>query len=142
MSERDDVARFSSLLRAKDAAERSERAAEMARADAARALTAAQDAKASAVARLKSVRATRSTPDQIAAAEADYRMALAALVELEQGQRPSWAPALPVSDESGVGLVEQALQGAEIEGMPAHQDEVGDTGGEVGIGVGVGPDES
>ena len=137
MSERDDVARFSSLLRAKGAAEQAERDAEQARADAARALAAAQGAKASAVARLKSVRASRSTPDEIAAAEADYRMALAGLVELEQGQRPSWAPALP-----GVGLVEQSLQGSEVEGMPAHEDQVGDAGGEVGIGVGVGPDES
>lgn len=137
MAERDDVARFSSLLRAKGAAERAERDAEQARADAARALAAAQGAKASAVVRLKSVRASRSTPDQIVTAEADYRMALAALVELEQGQRPSWAPALPA-----VGLIEQALQGTEIEGMPAHEDQVGDTGGEVGIGFGVGPDES
>lgn len=137
MAANDDIARFSTLLRAKDEAEQQQKDAERARIRRERELARAQDAKAAAAQELKAVRQRKHTDDELRGAETRYRIALADLLELEQGERPAWAP-VPVSV---VGEVDEALQGGEVEGVTAHQDEVSDPGVEVGAGVSVGPDE-
>ncbi len=136
MSSTDDVARFSALLRAKDSAERQAKTDESNRVRNERALVAAREGKDAAAQHLKQAQA-RARPDKVAAAQDQYKVALATLLELESGVRPTWAPAVP-EPESVVGEVDEALQGSEVEGVTGRQDEVGDAGGEVGIGVDVG----
>jgi hypothetical protein len=164
MAANDDISRFSALLRATDQAEQEVKAAER-----------AQDAKAGAAQALKSVRQRKHSQEELRAADHEYRIALANLVELEQGERPQWAPAVESAangesdsgngesgsgnsdsgngesgsgnsdsgnGESGVGEVDESLQRGQVEGVPAHQDEMADAGVEVGAGVSVGADES
>jgi multidrug efflux pump subunit AcrA (membrane-fusion protein) len=98
----DDVKRFAALLRKKEADEQQARDVAQAEADERRAkaelarqVEAARATKDQAAARLRDIRKGKATTEQIAKAEADYRAALATLLELEQGTRPAWAPALP-----------------------------------------------
>lgn len=58
-------------------------------------------AKESAAARLRRLRTEGRPRQQMADAEADYRVTLAALTEFETGERPHWAPAMPNEPESG-----------------------------------------
>ena len=106
----DDVKRFAALLRKKEADEQAMRDAAQADADDrrtkaehARSVEAARATKDRAATRLRDVRKGRATPEQIATADGDYRAALAALLELEQGVRPAWAPALEVEPDPTVG---------------------------------------
>ncbi len=98
----DDVKRFAALLRKKEADEQHARdtaQAEVderrAKAELARQVEVARENKNQVAARLRDIRKGKATPEQIAKAEADYRAALATLLELEQGIRPAWAPAPP-----------------------------------------------
>jgi hypothetical protein len=98
----DDVKRFAALLRKKEADEQQARdvaQAEVderrAKAELARQVEVARAAKDQVAARLRDIRKGKATTEQIAKAEADYRAALATLLELEQGTRPAWAPAPP-----------------------------------------------
>jgi multidrug efflux pump subunit AcrA (membrane-fusion protein) len=102
VSANDDVKRFSAFLRQKEADEQQARdddqariRAETAAADAAKALAAAKQTKADAAARVREIRRGHHSQEQLARAEAEYRRALAAEVELESGTRPTWAPAVP-----------------------------------------------
>ncbi len=99
-----DVARFADFLRQRAEQERARRAdVERQRRDEATArrqaeddrarLAQARDAKDRAVRRAKELRARRAPAPDIAAADAEYRAALADLEELETGRRPAWAPA-------------------------------------------------
>lgn len=122
MANDDDVKRFAALLRKKDADEQAVRDAEKARAEdervkaeAARVLGLAKQDKEAAAARMRELRRRTYTPAQLAAAEADYRAALARELELQSGERPTWAPAPvallevepdPVVGESGGGVDE------------------------------------
>ena len=101
----DDVRRFAELVRAQQAKERARVSDERRRADEARRaadtaaaearrLTGATEAKERAARRLKDVRA-RGSNAAVADAEADYKQALADLLAIEHGERPSWAPAPP-----------------------------------------------
>ena len=106
----DDVKRFAALLRKKEADEQAVRDAAQADADDrrtkaehARSVEAARATKDRAAARLRDVRRGRATPEQIATADGDYRAALAALLELEQGVRPAWAPVLQIEPDAPVG---------------------------------------
>ncbi len=98
----DDVKRFGALLRKKEADEQHARDtaqaevdAKRAKAELARQVEGARGTKDQAAARLRDIRKGKASAEQIAKAEADYRAALATLLELEQGTRPAWAPALP-----------------------------------------------
>ena len=102
VSDNDDVKRFAALLRKKDAEEvaaseavQAQADAERARLQSAAALAAAKEARSAAASRLKDLRRGRFTPEALVRAEADYRSALAVEVELESGNRPTWARALP-----------------------------------------------
>lgn len=120
----DDVRRFAELLRAQEAKKKAEVAEGRRRADAERArveaeqagerrLTGARSAKEQAARRLKDVRARGAANAVVAEAEAAYKAALADLLAEEQGERPSWAPAVPepevaadaepVADEADAG---------------------------------------
>ncbi len=101
----DDVKRFAALLRKKEADEQQARATaqaevdeQRAKAELARQVEVARGAKDQAAARLRDIRKGQASGEQIAKAESDYRAALATLLELEQGTRPAWAPALPVPE--------------------------------------------
>jgi hypothetical protein len=59
-----------------------------------------QEAKDAAAAQIKRLRATEGRREQIADAEAAYRVALAELTEFETGERPHWAPPVPVPEQS------------------------------------------
>lgn len=98
----DDVKRFAALLRKKEADEQHARDtaqaevdAKRAKAELARQVEGARGTKDQAAARLRDIRKVKASAEQIAKAEADYRAALATLLELEQGTRPAWAPAPP-----------------------------------------------
>jgi hypothetical protein len=98
----DDVKRFAALLRKKEADEQQVRDVAQAeaddrraRAEHARQIEVARTTKDQVAARLRDIRKGKATAEQIAKADADYRSALAALLELEQGTRPTWAPKLP-----------------------------------------------
>jgi hypothetical protein len=98
----DDVKRFAALLRKKEADEQQARDTAQAeaderraKADHARQVEAARATKDQVAARLRDVRKGKASAEQITKAEADYRAALATLLELEQGTRPTWAPAPP-----------------------------------------------
>jgi len=102
----DDVRRFAELLRAQEAKKKADAAESKRRADAERArveaeqagerrLAGARTAKEQAARRLKDVRARGASNAVVAEAEAAYKVALADLLAEEQGERPSWAPALP-----------------------------------------------
>jgi multidrug efflux pump subunit AcrA (membrane-fusion protein) len=96
------VKRFAALLRKKEADEQHARdvaQAEVderrAKAELARQVEVARATKDQVAARLRDIRKGKASAEQIAKAEADYRAALATLLELEQGTRPAWAPAPP-----------------------------------------------
>ena len=98
----DDVKRFAALLRKKEADEQHARDtaqaevdAQRAKAELARQVEVARATKDQAAAWLRDIRKGKASTEQIAKAEADYRAALATLLELEQGTRPAWAPAPP-----------------------------------------------
>lgn len=98
----DDVKRFAALLRKKEADEQHARhtaQAEVderrAKAELARQIEVARASKDQVAARLRDIRKGNASAEQIAKVEADYRAALATLLELEQGTRPAWAPAPP-----------------------------------------------
>lgn len=88
-----DVALFAQWMREEDHKEReARRQAKEARRleEAARALTAAKDAAAAEVKRLRA--SPSATAEQRAAADAAYRDALATVVAAETGEAPAWAP--------------------------------------------------
>ena len=122
----DDVKRFAALLRKKEADEQHARDtaqaevdAQRAKAELARQVEVARATKDQAAARLRDIRKGRASTEQIAEAEADYRAALATLLELEQGTRPAWAPAPPEPEP------------LQVEPDPV----VGDAGGDIHEGV-------
>jgi hypothetical protein len=112
-----DVARFAAFLQDRDRAERQEQkqAGERRRAEAevrqeAEAaqsrLDEARRRKDRAVRRAKDLRSRRAPADEVAAADAAYRAALADLEELETGSRPPWAPpSTPADGDSAEGVV-------------------------------------
>jgi multidrug efflux pump subunit AcrA (membrane-fusion protein) len=109
----DDVKRFAALLRKKEADEQHARVTAQAevderraKADLARQVEMARATKDQVAARLRDIRKGKASTEQIAKAEADYRAALATLLELEQGTRPAWAPAPPPPPEPDVLEVE------------------------------------
>jgi hypothetical protein len=134
----DDVKRFAALLRKKEADEQHARdtaQAEVderrAKAEFARQVEVARATKDQVAARLRDIRKGKASPEQIAKAEADYRAALATLLELEQGTRPSWAPAPPepealeaqpdpVVGEAGGGIDEGIVADGHAEPTPVE----------------------
>ena len=115
----DDVRRFAQLIKASEQKAKAERDAERRRvaeerriadeADAeARRLDDAKDAKERAARTLKERRARGASAGSIAEAEAAYKAALAALLTVEQGEAPSWAPAPPSSEAIDVAAEEHA----------------------------------
>jgi multidrug efflux pump subunit AcrA (membrane-fusion protein) len=134
----DDVKRFAALLRKKEADEQHARDTaqaeidkERAKADLARQVEVARATKDQAAARLRDIRKGKASTEQIAKAESDYRAALATLLELEQGTRPSWAPAPPepealeaqpdpVVGEAGGGIDEGIVADGHAEPTPVE----------------------
>ena len=123
----EDVRRFAELVKAqqaktrKDQADARQRAADEKRrvddaAAAERRAGDAQSAKDGAARRLRDVRA-RGTAAQVAEAEEAYKAALAEQITVEQGERPSWAPAPPVVEPDTVSDEPTADEGAA--GAPA-----------------------
>jgi hypothetical protein len=103
-----DIARFADFLRERDRSAKAERAeadrrrweqdeARREREASQARLSEAKARKERAVRQAKELRAKRAPAAEVAAADAEYRAALADLEELETGQRPSWSPAPPVS---------------------------------------------
>lgn len=144
-----DVALFAQWMRDEDRRERdAKRQARDARRveETARALTAAKDAAAAEVKRLRS--SPSATADQRAAADAAYRDALAAVVAAETGKTPPWAPA-PAPDEPGPTPIEAATSpdadpsgvtgepGDAIPGTGAETDTETATGAETDTDTGV-----
>jgi hypothetical protein len=128
----DDVKRFAALLRKKEADEQQVRDVAQAEADDrrtkaehARQIEVARATKDQVAARLRDIRKGKATAEQITVAEADYRSALAALLELEQGTRPTWAPKLPEPEpleEEPDAVVGEA--GTADDGVADHHAEV------------------
>jgi hypothetical protein len=134
----DDVKRFAALLRKKEADEQHARDTAQAavderreKADLARRVEMARATKGQVAARLRDIRKGKASSEQIAQAEADYRAALATLLELEQGTRPSWAPASPevealeaqpdpVVGEAGGGIDERVVADVHAEPTPVE----------------------
>jgi hypothetical protein len=97
-----DVALFAQWMRDEERKERDARrqAKENRRLEeSARSLTAAKDAAAAEVKRLRW--SPSATAEQRAAADAAYRDALAAVVAAETGEAPAWAPAVAESGADG-----------------------------------------
>jgi hypothetical protein len=127
----EDVKRFSELLRKKEATEQAAVAAERAARDAAKRLAAAKADKESA----EALRLARQSgkADRVAEADSRYRSALAALVEVEQGKRPDWAPVEPEVDDAALAVssteseAESDADGAPADGVPAERAESAET---------------
>lgn len=130
----DDIKRFAELMRSQEAkakkdaaAQREKQAAEKARVEAEQAaanqLATAQQAKERAAQRLKDVRARGASNAVVAEAETAYKAALADLVAVESGERPSWAPPLrepePEPAAEGDGAEASADDGAPADDGPA-----------------------
>jgi hypothetical protein len=110
----DDIRRFAQLVKASEQKAKAERDAERQRladerrvadeaeADARR-FDDATSAKERAARTLKERRARGASAGSIAEAEAAYKTALAALVTIEQGEAPDWAPAPPSTEASDDG---------------------------------------
>jgi len=105
----DDIRRFAQLVKASEQKARAERDAERQRlveerrvADEAQAearrFDDATSAKERAARTLKERRARGASAGSIAEAEGAYKTALAALVTIEQGEAPDWAPAAPSTE--------------------------------------------
>jgi hypothetical protein len=94
-----DVKLFAESVRAQEQAERTARQEAVEAVRRANRHDELAAAKAAAVSDLKAAR-SRGGAERIAAAEAVYRSALAELQEFETGERPTWAPPVPVEDAS------------------------------------------
>ena len=116
----DDVRRFAELVRSQQAREKARVADDRRRAtevrqradDAAadeRRLAYARQAKERAARRLKEARSSRSNA-AVAEAEDGYKQALADLLALETGERPSWAPPVPEPDPEPDAALEPASE--------------------------------
>ncbi len=135
----DDVRRFAELLRAQQAREKATAAAarELAgeerrrlerEASDARQLDDARAAKERAAKRLKDVRAQRASNAAVAEAEAGYKQALADLLAIESGERPSWAPA-PAEPPTPEAQADEVADPVADSGDDAeHQDAATDPG--------------
>ncbi len=133
----EDVRRFAELVKAqqaktrKDQADARQRAVDEKRrvddaAAAERRAGDAQSAKDAAARRLRDVRA-RGTAAQVAEAEEAYKAALAEQITVEQGERPSWAPAPPII-EPDAASDGPATDGPATDG-PASDEAAADEGG-------------
>jgi hypothetical protein len=76
-------------------------------------------AKESAAALIRQLRADGRPRQKMADAEAAYRLALAELTEFETGERPHWAPPVPIADDA-VAEDDPAADAATAEGSEAQ----------------------
>jgi hypothetical protein len=98
-----DVARFAALLRDDERRKRNEaRERQRAAAEAKRLEEASAEHRAAAAA----LRAAKAAGRGVAEAEARWRAAAAHRLELESGERPSWAPGEDTPPEDSVGEVD------------------------------------
>jgi hypothetical protein len=115
----EDVRRFAQLMKAKQDKERKDQADARQRAAAekrrvedeaaeARRAADAASAKDRAARRLRDARA-RGRADEVAEAEAAYKAALAEQITVEQGERPTWAPAPPPELETAAEAGAEAV---------------------------------